>query len=33
VIFFRNQHLSHAQHVAFGKQFGDLTLVSCPADT
>jgi len=26
VIFFRDQYLSHAQHVAFGKQFGDLTL-------
>jgi len=26
VIFFRDQHLNHAQHVAFGKQFGDLTL-------
>jgi len=26
VIFFRDQHLSHAQQVAFGKQFGDLTL-------
>jgi alpha-ketoglutarate-dependent taurine dioxygenase len=26
VIFFRDQHLSHAQHVAFGKQFGELTL-------
>ncbi|MBB3211759.1 taurine dioxygenase [Herbaspirillum sp. Sphag1AN] len=26
VIFFRDQHLSHAQQVAFGKQFGELTL-------
>ncbi|MDY7578819.1 TauD/TfdA family dioxygenase [Herbaspirillum sp. RTI4] len=26
VIFFRDQPLSHEQHVAFGKQFGDLTV-------
>ena len=26
VVFFRDQPLSHAQHVAFGKQFGDLTV-------
>ena len=25
VIFFRNQPLSHEQHIAFGRQFGELT--------
>ncbi|OKH98994.1 taurine dioxygenase [Streptomyces sp. CB02923] len=25
VIFFRGQHLSHADHVAFGRRFGELT--------
>src|SRR5215475_13196040 len=24
VIFFRDQHLSAAEHIAFGRQFGDL---------
>lgn len=26
VIFFRDQHLSHEQHVAFARQFGELTI-------
>jgi taurine dioxygenase len=26
VIFFRDQHLDHEQHIAFGRQFGDLTV-------
>lgn len=26
VVFFRDQHLSHDQHVAFSQQFGELTL-------
>lgn len=26
VIFFRDQHLSHEQHIAFSKQFGEVTL-------
>lgn len=26
VVFFRDQHLTHAQHVAFGRQFGALTI-------
>lgn len=26
VVFFREQHLSHEQHVAFARQFGDLTV-------
>ncbi|WP_459616544.1 TauD/TfdA dioxygenase family protein [Bordetella sp. 2513F-2] len=26
VVFFRDQHLSHAQHVAFARQFGELTV-------
>ena len=25
VIFFRDQHLDHAQHVQFARHFGDLT--------
>jgi taurine dioxygenase len=25
VVFFRGQHLDHAQHVAFGRRFGELT--------
>lgn len=25
VVFFRNQHLSHEQHLAFSRQFGELT--------
>lgn len=26
VVFFRDQHLSHEQHVAFSRQFGELTI-------
>jgi alpha-ketoglutarate-dependent taurine dioxygenase len=26
VVFFREQHLDHDQHIAFGRQFGDLTV-------
>ena len=26
VLFFRDQHLSHAEHVAFGRRFGDLEI-------
>ncbi len=26
VVFFRDQHLSHAQHIAFARQFGELTV-------
>ena len=26
VVFFREQHLSHEQHIAFSRQFGDLTI-------
>jgi len=26
VVFFRDQHLDHDQHIAFGRQFGDLTV-------
>lgn len=26
VVFFRDQHLDHAQHVAFSRQFGELTI-------
>lgn len=26
VVFFRDQHLDHAQHIAFARQFGELTL-------
>ena len=26
VVFFRDQHLTHAQHVAFGRQFGEPTI-------
>ena len=25
VVFFRNQHLNHRQHIDFARQFGDLT--------
>ncbi|MEI8000658.1 MAG: TauD/TfdA family dioxygenase, partial [Actinomycetes bacterium] len=25
VVFFRDQHVSQAQHIAFGAQFGDVT--------
>ena len=25
VVYFRDQHLNHAQHIAFGRQFGDVT--------
>ena len=26
VVFFRDQHISHSEHIAFGKNFGELTL-------
>ena len=26
VIFFRGQHLDHPQHIAFARQFGELTV-------
>ncbi|MDB5743130.1 MAG: taurine dioxygenase [Polaromonas sp.] len=26
VVFFRDQHLDHSQHIAFARQFGDLTV-------
>ena len=26
VVFFRDQHLSHAQQIAFARQFGELTV-------
>lgn len=26
VVFFRDQHLTHAQHIAFSRQFGELTV-------
>lgn len=33
VIFFRGQHLDHDAHIAFGRQFGDLTCVAPPRET
>jgi alpha-ketoglutarate-dependent taurine dioxygenase len=33
VVFFRDQHLDHAQQIAFGRQFGDLTYAHPHDDT
>ncbi|GIT26023.1 MAG: hypothetical protein CM1200mP41_20670 [Gammaproteobacteria bacterium] len=33
VVFFRDQHLDHAQHVQFARHFGDLTPVTSSSAT
>jgi alpha-ketoglutarate-dependent sulfate ester dioxygenase len=33
VVFFRNQHLDHASHIAFGRRFGELTYAHPHDDT